>query len=369
MSGLTTTPNGSEPLEHHTVPQTYLRAFAQKPHGLLVFSTRRRLVDQLQNLTYKTVKKATTVRDFYTLVASDSSRDVAIEKRLSVLENEYPRIKTAVRSGKPLTGEQRAMIALLAAVQDTRTVNHQQNWSDAWAGVLDLSERMLRNTMPEASDAEIQQRLQQVVRDNFTSRDVAPTGQNLSLIGLGAALKVRHAIMSRMNMCILESAAHDFMTSDHPVTWINPVRYPPDPVYGFNFLHLANEVTYPLTPRHCVFMSYLPVVPRMKIGEELVRRVNARLVVYSRELYAKPTDVPVDLKRYALDIFASTNADSIANPITNVVADASESRGAIRLREVADELGQDWSYIAKENERFVRGLQDGGRDMSEVTWA
>ena len=60
---------------------------------------------------------------------------------------------------------------------------------------------------------------------------------------------------------------------------------------------------------------------------------------------------------------------AVSNPLANYACnDDMLLQGRVRLKEVANALHQDWDYIVKENEQFVRGLRDGGKNLDEVTW-
>jgi hypothetical protein len=173
-----------------------------------------------------------------------------------------------------------------------------------------------------------------------------------------AILKTRYDMMAYMHKCIMVSRAHDFMTSDAPVVWVDPVRFPPHPIYGFNFLHLSNEVVYPLTPRHCILMSYLPLVPLMEANADQVTTVNARLARYSvNEMYTHPTQSRSEQLQFVLDIAGEDQF--VKRPLIMSSIDRRDG-GQIYLRLVADALKTPWEEVVKENIDLVEGWRERG---------
>ncbi len=203
--------------------------------------------------------------------------------------------------------------------------------------------------------------MRQFVRDNVADVSLRKRRANLALLMVPEIFRTRYHITRRMHMSVLVSRAHDFMTSDNPVVWVDPVRFPPHPVYGFHFLHLSNEVVYPLTPRHCLFMSYLPLCALVEADAHAVTTVNARLARYSvNEMFALPTDSLVERARYVDDMAADD--DAVRRPLFNLCRDPADG-GIIRLAQVARALDVPWDQVVEENRPLVEGWRERGIDI------
>jgi hypothetical protein len=164
--------------QHHTVPQVYLKRFADRDHTLMVFRRGASVTDHLIRPGLKTVKKTSAVKDFYTLFKSSGEADATFESHLSKLENHYPTLLKAVKSGMPLGESDRLLVSLLAAVQDARSGGTRSTWTKNLTGVTELAEQTYRHHLPEASDEEIAARMKQFVANHVTGLDVKPDPYN-----------------------------------------------------------------------------------------------------------------------------------------------------------------------------------------------
>jgi hypothetical protein len=106
---------------HHTVPQFYLRGFADENGKITTVAlpgTRR----------YTTPTKGTgAANHFYAIEGHPDGKD-AFEKSLAVIEADAAVVFRTVASGTwPLTPEDRAILACFIALQAVRGPNHRRN--------------------------------------------------------------------------------------------------------------------------------------------------------------------------------------------------------------------------------------------------
>jgi hypothetical protein len=75
---------------------------------------------------------------------------------------------------------------------------------------------------------------------------------------LHEAIRTEFAIMNNMSLAVLEaSEGSRFITSDAPVTWIDPTAYTRPPAYqSFGLGSKTIEVTMPVSPRLSLFVSW-----------------------------------------------------------------------------------------------------------------
>ncbi|HEY1729703.1 MAG TPA: DUF4238 domain-containing protein [Candidatus Baltobacteraceae bacterium] len=342
------------PVSHHTVPQVYLRQFADRKKRLLAVSRDGNVTEQLTRPNIVRVKDATAIENFYTVYTESGEADVDIENHFSDLENNYRPMMDAVRSGRALCPSDKVRIALMAASQESRTVGQIESWSESVESELGIAESLYRENLPNATDAEITERM----RSYIAARDTTPilgahSPRDLARGYIQPMLAARFEMFSRMNQCLLVSRAQNFITSDHPVVWINWVRWPPQSLMDYSSLHLAQEVTFPLSSRFCILFSYLPVRDRVELPQEAVSIVNARQAVRSYELFMKPTELQVVLDRYRDDIFAGD--DCVRGPLWSFC----NGEGSITpFFDVVEFLGLDLKDVLRDNIGFIEGLAD-----------
>jgi hypothetical protein len=345
-----------ESARHHTVPQVYLRRFQRRPRGLMVIRRGRQPQDFIDNPEFITVKEASAVDNFYTLLMESGENDPALEAQFSKFENFYPSLLEAIRLGRPLLGEDLIHLELLTALQDARSPAHRKLWAENFEGIVDLGERMYRHHRPDASEEEVADARRRLVAQNITSLPVRPDPENQALLMITMTMRARHHLMHAMHKCIITSRAHDFITSDSPVVWLNPMRYPPRPLRGFNFFHLMNEVVYPIDRRHCVLMSFVPLMPFGDAPEEVVSTANARVSMHAHEeVYVTPTDSPNARLQYALDLAAGD--DIVRRPLLNYFINRADA-GQIRLAQAAHALDAPMDEILADNDVAIETLNE-----------
>jgi hypothetical protein len=346
---VTAQPPQPVPKEHHLVPQVYLKKFAEQ-NCLAVFRPRDHDSVQTymrQNLV--TVKKASARTDFYTLYSAAREGDPWLEKKFSTFEADYQPLWKRLRTSRTLSNEDKETLAFLTALQDVRAPNHRETFTNFFAEIIEMFQRRFRAANPTASDEEMQENLRSFVAGNFTADDVAHDPSNLALMGIGEALKKRHAMLRNMHVCRIVSTAHHFITSDSPVVSFDSAR-PPESGLPLFPMSLSVEVTYPLTRRDLLFYSYMPLLPTAEADAWAVHMFNARTAGHAHhEVFATPTDVRAERDRLIKDIYDRTD---MTKSILPALFDH-ERANDVSLRAAAEAVGLSWDYVLQENREVV----------------
>ncbi len=329
----------------HVVPRTYLKGFADRLRGIGVYNAEPDKPAYFE----RDVKKVATHLDFYTLYAADGEPDEALEMALSKLESKLSGALKTVRGDGPLSAADQEMLALFAAMQEARSERHRH------AMTLPLEE--LRNELGKQMRAQglpsdqIEASINLFFRKHLVSGDLKADPSNISLLMVPEGIAIRRRFFQTMSKCIVKSGAHDFFTSDDPVTWTDTFRQKD---IGFDYLSVSAEVTYPLTRRYCLVMSYFPLVERYLAASEVVSIINARTAGHAlREVYAQPKDAVADTQRFVEDI---ASIGKRRCPLVPFLVGDPASRNVSDLGALADVLGIDRAYVIDINRQFIEYL-------------
>jgi hypothetical protein len=330
----------------------YLKGFADRKRGLGVYNC------EVGKPSYceRDVKRVATQQDFYVLYRSDGKPDPELEAKFSLLEGRMRAILKRVRGKQELDADQIDTLCVLASMQEARSERHRHALVDPLNRLMDqISEEM--RSEGHAQD-QIDAHVGLFLRKNLVSGDIQMNAENIALLMVPQGVQTRYKFFRCMSKCIVESAAHDFITCDDPVTWTETFR---QAEFGFNYLSLSAEVTYPLTRRHCLVLSYFPLQTRVAGDAEIVTIVNARTAGNAlREVYAQPKDSKGEQQRLIDDILA---VDIRKRPlIPRLIADPAKSAMPDLVR-LSRDLGMEPGYLTEINQPcldFMLKGQDGG---------
>lgn len=331
---------------HHLVPQVYLKRFADRRKNLLLYAHDENQPGRIRPAVPTPVKEASAHPNFYSVARADGRLDQFFEEQMSKSENLYYALYKALRSGRPLDDRQLATLGFLAATQEARNPHYFESLADT----LGRLKTFVIGDKPDGDTG-----WTDFVAKNVNAGDIQCDPRNIALTALPDSLEMRNTMFAGMYKCIVTSKAQNFLTSDNPVVWVDPPYFPPKGLQGFGYLRLSAEITYPLTRRQCLVMSYLPL-KRVAEGDEYrVRIINARTAAHSyREIYAYPCILPSDSDREAQDIFAYANINHSLLP-----ALLDRNGGPIRLKGVADAVGADWNDVVALNQTIVEFWRSG----------
>ncbi len=337
------------PEAHHLIPRVSLKKFARDGKVMVLRHDdgRKNPLEMLLKPRLISYKAAGAKPEFYTQYRRDGTPDRYIEETFSKFENGYRKLLKEVRAGRNLSPQGKDAAALVFALQETRSPRTRKSFSGLFSTLQARARDTFKAYKPDASDAELEEVVAEFSQRTITSSDVSFAPDNLALMSIAPALKTRYTMMRHMNVSILISHAQGFVTSDSPAVWVDPLRRDDD-WRGFYFMSLSAEATLPLTPRHCLLFSYMPLQPIVWLEQpELVQIVNARTLVHScEEIYLEPQ--PTVAQR--LSQLAGL-ADKERRRVSLLPAAVSPEGGFIVLYDVADSVGADWSEVVARNRR------------------
>jgi Protein of unknown function (DUF4238) len=242
----------------HWVPRCYLEAWCdpESPEGQEPYVWRWEKDGNARKR--KAPNKIFVEKDLYTLKRPDGTRDLRLEHGLSGLESDFATVRNKLESGQPLTPLERATIIAFIAAMHARTRVLLRHFSAQFGRLLALGEQMKEaygKATPEQRKA-MQATLSTSGKGTSLEevREIVQQPQKL----LHEDIRTEFTIMSNMSLAVLEaSEGSRFITSDAPVTWIDPTAHTRPPAYQFFGLGSKTiEVTMPLSPRLLLFVSW-----------------------------------------------------------------------------------------------------------------
>ncbi len=293
----------SEPRGQHYVPQVYLRGFAD---GDKIRVYQRPPVEGQPPVRFDTnVKNVAKVRDVYS-VNTQHGRDRYIDKNFERVESLLDNVLVPVVKGHLLSEAQWDALKRLVAIQEMRSPDAIDGFAGATARVIELSRALYRQHRPDMTEEEIEE----AMREEFPSENLTGTfatdPRNLALNATNSVVPEFAQHMTTFHATIVGSGAQDFMTSNRPVVWFDPLDWPPHPFYGMNRLSQTIEVTYPLTRRKCLFLCRYPaaLMQYALASEPAVTMINSRTTCGAREMYAYPTTDAPKQERQVADLLS-----------------------------------------------------------------
>jgi Protein of unknown function (DUF4238) len=290
----------SEPRGQHFVPQVYLRAFAE---GDTIRVYRRTEQGQTPKTFDTGIKNVAKRRDVYS-VQTDQGRDRYIDNNFERIESLLADVLVPVVQERLLTDAQWESLKYLVAIQEARSPQAIDNFTEATTRLLDQARSLYRQHRPEWTSEQIEQAVQEKFPSERLSGPLAADPRNIALAATNSAVREFAAHMQTFHATIITSGAHDFMTSNRPVVWFDANDYPPHKFFGFNRMSPTIEVSYPLTRRKCLFLHRYPgsIMQYALASEAAVEMVNSRTACGAAEVYAFPTVDPQERQRQLLDL-------------------------------------------------------------------
>ncbi|KRA42040.1 hypothetical protein ASD80_09955 [Devosia sp. Root635] len=235
-------------------------------------------------------KKLFTETDIYTVFMPDGSRDLRLELELSKLEKGLiTLVKDFVAKHRQLPGPRQSRLVEFIAAMHGRTPQAREIQRTLWQGTLDDAERQERELLAShAADGEgaavgLGSRSVSEMELDILRRALESPMQFL----LPGATVDGLPMMSQMTMTIMCSDEPGFITSDSPVTWLDPT-VPRDKflTHKSSLLDRGIEVVMPLSPRHTIMLHH-PVTPLDKPARYIrasaatVAALNRRTAYYA----------------------------------------------------------------------------------------
>jgi len=285
----------------HFVPQAYLRNFADG-NRLAVFRRPTGMSGVIREFTTSSPNIAVE-RDVYTIV-SEQGRDTSFDEALQTLERRIPSILAPLNEDRELTDAEMFALVEMAAVQDLRHPTRVTNIAGMISRVQDMARALYRQYEPELSPADIEDRLRENWGETGLSGAHALDPRNLALRTMDGTFHTMPLQFEGYCGCVITSLAHDFITSDHPVTVYDPKRAP-SPAFGVDRTSPTIEVTFPLTRRHLLLLAREIIPVRAFARGPAVTMLNSRTAFGShREVYGFPVQGTAAKRRQRRDVIS-----------------------------------------------------------------
>lgn len=271
--------------KQHFVPACYLRAWCdpdtpkkQTPYVWMFDKDG-------SNSRKKAPEKIFHETDMYTIQKSTGERDLSIEHRLSRFEDQFCQVRDKKLSqAKPLNTDDHAFLRAFLAAAMSRTPVERERLRDMWEGPLrqlkDNRDRMM--AWAKTASPEERWRMGRTVLPpahsigRISLEDVEAAHENPLQEMLPSLISARGLPFCQMDLAILQTDCETgFITSDNPCVLIDAEmwRRPPE----FRFIVMTRnsiEVTFPVSPRQCLFLNRVGVNGYLDIPAEFAHRTN-----------------------------------------------------------------------------------------------
>jgi hypothetical protein len=277
-------------MEHHYIPRFYLRAFrdpacpeGQDPWLWVVDLTER-------SVSRRSPKNVGKAANYYAFPDGGGGLNQAGEQVLSQIESDAaPVVAKLLRGENELSEEERGALAFFMAFLAMRVpyFRNLMEEADRQIGEMNLQiaanhpdyfERIVREShkgIKEFTPEEIEKVRQWALNKGNYTVQVDPSS-SLSTVFEVAPDFV--PFLYNMNWAFLVAPAGScFVTSDNPVSWVDPT---PRPHFLGHGLAMPNiELTFPLSPNLCLMGTWREFIGREETNSDVVNQANWRRVI------------------------------------------------------------------------------------------
>ncbi|MFQ5896004.1 MAG: DUF4238 domain-containing protein [Nitrospinota bacterium] len=279
-------------MDHHFVPQFYLRAFRDPtvPEGqepwLWVGDLKEKLV---QRRAPKNVGKKA---NYYAFPEFDAESPDTLEQLLSKIESAAAPVVRKMLDGElELAGQDRASILFFMAFFVGRSPffrNMVEGTTDRLVKLVmrtaashpEYFGRKLREAHEgrEFTPEEVEELRQRTLDEsNYTVHSPEFSLQQ----GFQVSIETVYPLFSRMKWAVLRGSGADrFITCDSPVSWFDPTPRPP--FYAGHGLAMRNvEATFPVSPELCLLGTWEGPTGVLEVPDAVVAEFNRRRVGFA----------------------------------------------------------------------------------------
>jgi hypothetical protein len=269
---------------HHYAARSYLRGFGDNGHLWGWFRTSNEICDVHANTI-------AAEHGFYHLRRADGTKSDELEDALAVFDGMTPAIIASAVARRPLTDEDTAGVrhlyaSLLARKHEGRDLLVDEVRATAQRVAADFDREFPE--VPHRREFAVDF----ILRRLYDLPDHLAT--DADTISRHHVIELTDKILSVIppHVCILQSKAQDFFTSDTPCAWFDPTNpphsgKPSSPPWSSETV----ELTLPLGRRHVALIANRPFrEDKVLVNFDGVRVINARTVFFAkRVLLAYPT--------------------------------------------------------------------------------
>ncbi|WP_322027308.1 DUF4238 domain-containing protein [Burkholderia sp. BCC1977] len=233
-------------------------------------------------------RKLFTETDMYTIERADGTRDLRIEATLSTLEDRFVGIrKNVFEARRPLEHDEHLYLCFFVGAAHFRTPTSRDHQAQQWGNVLRIADDLAQK-MACASHEKRAAAAQMATPGNghsLTHEQVRALAtkpiQNMIAPMLAAVVPP----LAKMNLAVLcTDDSIGFLTSDHPCAWFDPELYKLPPLLRSPALGSSTiEVTMPISPRQCLYLSWNNMVGYLDIPAYALQEMNRRHRGYCNE--------------------------------------------------------------------------------------
>jgi hypothetical protein len=233
----------------------------------------------------------------YTLRSPDGSRDLRIEQGLATIEDKFVRIRRSkIDKQHKISIEEKVWIVMFVAAMRARTKPALKQISAQYGFLLERGQA-IQTALDEASP-EHRAEMVKALSSPFPSAGPSMTLEDVKAVVeepqtlLFPAMCIQASVMYRMEMIFMEATCgRAFITSDNPVTWVDPTACERSP--GARFFGIGSpsvEVIMPVSPDLAVlFVHQNDLTGYIKIEATVVEEINRRVRHYAGEEFVAST--------------------------------------------------------------------------------
>lgn len=251
---------GSVPIKQHTVPQVYLRQFADKNEMLWIFDQKK------QEIRKQPVKDTTILRDFYTLETKTGTKDYKVEVDLfsNGIEKEFAPVINSIITNKMVLEKDKRIIFNFVIFQLGRTTKFNNEY---------------REIFKQKYEEKIRSQFKDVIEKKKIKRIEVIPHKNINIKGMVIGHKILFDRFKDMGIVLIETAGtgkEQFLTSDNPVILLKAIRKLD---YEGNVRDEAlSLVFFPLSPNLAMLMNDKKSDKNEMVSTEVVRILNDVLI-------------------------------------------------------------------------------------------
>jgi len=272
-------------IRHHYVPVGLSKNFCLEEKRLYLYDI------QESKMLSSAPRDVFLQKNLHSIVTNDGSVDHnMVEDEFMCLEGNSLKVVNEILSGAEMTDERKDWLAVLVALQKLRTPLYRKGIEAiineqyiAVAKVLDA-----RGDFPQVPEA--LKPYGSSMSELLENGTIVPqiTMPQVTMGGL-CAIPVVHALLVKMNWCLLESSRDNyFILSDHPCAILDPdLRYHG---MGLGLIQKNIEITMPIGKNHCLLASWKKIPQRIKLSKSQVSNINKRSAVFGERFFVHPLE-------------------------------------------------------------------------------
>lgn len=221
--------------------------------------------------------------DMYTIEVLGKGRNLVLERGLGELERRFTQIRNSkINFGRALDRDEHILLCSFIAAAHARTRASREHHRKQWLHPLRIMEDMIesmKNATPEKRRRMASMTTPPTDEENagsLTYKDVKALHEHPLQKMLLPMINSMTPMLCKLDIAVMETDDEiGFITSDHPCAWTDPEGYKRPPLYrGAALMYESIEITFPVSPRHCVFLNRKGVTGYIEATSAIVNTIN-----------------------------------------------------------------------------------------------